>query len=78
MAEANLGSLEFLAIWLPVSVGEQLYHALLRRAGCRTYPPCESAASQLDQLAQATLPPAFLETPPDLAVVFARFDAAPK
>ena len=80
MAEANIGGgdLEYLLLHLPVAVGEQLWHSILRKHRCLTYEPCESAEVQLERLAAADLPFAFApEVHPDLAEVFARFDAAP-
>jgi hypothetical protein len=80
MAEANIGggSVEYICLWLPVSVGEQIYHSLLRRARCRTYAPCESAEAQVEKLEHAQLPAGFLKPSPELAAVLARFDSAPQ
>lgn len=38
---------EFILLWLPRARGEQYYHALLRRAGWRTFAPAASAEDQL-------------------------------
>lgn len=68
----------FVLIHLPVSRAEQYYHALLRRAGWRTYAlETFNAAIQIAAYAAAreAMPAPWLEPDPDVDAALARFDA---
>ena len=67
---------EFILIWLPGDRGEQYYHALLRRAGWRTYVPQPPREAQLEGLstAQQFIARAAEAPDPELAAALARFD----
>jgi hypothetical protein len=65
------------ALYVPVALGEQFYHALLRRAGCVTTLPTEAAATQVEALERATLPPGMTSPSPELTAALARFGLTP-
>lgn len=67
-------TLEYICLWLPVAVGEQLYHGILLEAGCRTTLPRPPAAAQLAALDDAEQLTGFMSEPPELAAALARFD----